>query len=276
MKQGYLTIVPNGGLGNRMRAIASAYHACRQSGSRMQAVWFMEHGMQARFSDIFQTGRFHLREAGLADYLFNDWPRRRNLWLPWLPQRLLYQRLLTTRKVGELKEQDFDFASWVQGHRCYMECCHEFGNPPRDLYATLFHPVEEVMQVVAARESRFSSYTVGMHIRRTDHAAAIAQSPTRLFIEAGRRELAAHPDLKIFLATDSQEVKDEMRQAFAGRIITPAEEASRESLDGIRGGLADMWTLSRTRRIYGSVRSSFSEIASKIGGCELITLSVSC
>ena len=76
----------------------------------------------------------------------------------------------------------------------------------------------------------------------------------------------AHPDAKIFLATDSEDVKKEMRQYFGDHIITSTAEATRDSVVGIRAGLAEMYALSLTRKIYGSAGSSFSEMASWIGG----------
>ena len=64
-----------------------------------------------------------------------------------------------------------------------------------------------------------------------------------------------------------------MREEFGNRIITAGEEAFRGNVDGIRGGLADMYTLARTQCIYGSAGSSFSEMASYIGGKPLIRTS---
>ena len=44
-------------------------------------------------------------------------------------------------------------------------------------------------------------------------------------------------------------------------------------MDGIRDGVADMYTLARTQRIYGSFQSTFSEMASQLGGIPLQVLS---
>jgi len=60
-----------------------------------------------------------------------------------------------------------------------------------------------------------------------------------------------------------------MRSAFGDRVVTSDHEASRDSVDGIREGLADMWSLSRTQRIYGSAGSSFSVMAARVGGTPL-------
>ncbi len=271
--KGSLTLVPAGGLANRMRAVASAYRLCLAVGSRLHVVWFRDWALNAPFADIFEpiaAPGIDLCEAGVADAIVNGRPRRRNLWLPALPQALAYQRRIYEKSVTPLKQRGFDFEAWAAGRRCYMSCYQEFGAYPDDTYRLLFRPVASVMRSVEANAGLFADYTIGMHIRRTDHGEATAQSPTSLFIEAGRRELAAPPGLKIFLATDAQGVKAELTAEFGSRVITAAAAASRSSADGIRGGLADMYTLARTQRIYGSAGSSFSPMAARIGGVEMI------
>lgn len=268
-------LVPSGGLANRMRAIASALTLCEATDASMRVVWFRDWALNAAFRDIFEPvsgSRMELREARMSDYIVNDRPRRRNLWIPGAVQRMVYERRIYEQNVGTMRDSGFDFAAWQRGRRCYMSCCQVFGDIPGGVYRRLFRPVPAVMRRVDGYCAMFSPYTVGMHIRRTDSLRSIERSPTRLFIEAGRKELEAHPDLTIFLATDSEDVKRELRAEFGSHLVTPHDEACRDSVDGIRGGLVDMYTLSRTRRIYGSACSSFSEIAAEVGGIELIVL----
>jgi len=270
-----LLLVPSGGLANRMRAVASAWQLCRQVGSRLQVVWFKDWALSAAFHDIFEPvdpQLLALREANWGDCLLYDRPRRRNLWLPRLPQRLIFDRIIDEQEVTPLKCAGFDFEAWARDARCYMSCYQVFGSFPASLYRELFRPVAAVMERVEANVRLLGDYAVGMHIRRTDNAEAIAKSPTRLFVEAGLREMEAHPGLRIYLATDNEDVKSELRAAFGDRIVTPSETASRDSANGIRGGLVDMWTLSRMRHIYGSAGSSFSPMAASIGDVPLTIL----
>ena len=118
----------------------------------------------------------------------------------------------------------------------------------------------------------FSSHTIGVHIRRTDNKASILQSPTELFVDAIDKEVEQNDDTVIFLATDSEAIKDEMRSRYGRRLLTAGDEADRNSITGIKGGVVDMYTLARTNRIYGSFQSSFSELASQIGGVEVHVL----
>ena len=253
-----------------MRAIASAYELCKKVDSTLQVLWFQDWALSAPFHSIFEeTPLVAIREATILDHLLYDRARKKNLFLPALPQRILFQRHIKEQDVTPLKKQSFDFEAWACGKRCYMSCYQVFGTFPDERYQQLFHPVKAVMDVVDGYRSQFNSHTIGLHIRRTDNAESIAKSPTVLFINKVREEIEQHDDTKVFLATDSTEVKREFIAAFGSRIITPKEDACRDSISGIRGGVVDLWTLASTQKIYGSAGSSFSPMAASIGGVPL-------
>ena len=241
---GSLLFVPSGGLANRMRAVASAYELCKKVDSTLQVLWFQDWALSAPFHSIFEeTPLVAIREATILDHLLYDRARKKNFFLPALPQRILFQRHIKEQDVTPLKKQSFDFEAWACGKRCYMSCYQVFGTFPDERYQQLFHPVKAVMDVVDGYRSQFNSHTIGLHIRRTDNAESIA--------------------------TDSTEVKREFIAAFGSRIITPKEDACRDSISGIRGGVVDLWTLASTQKIYGSAGSSFSPMAASIGGVPL-------
>ena len=267
---GSLLFVPSGGLANRMRAVASAYELCKKVDSTLQVVWFQDWALHAPFRSIFEeTSLVAIREATMLDHILYDRARKKNLFVPALPQRILFQRHIKEQDVTPLKKVSFDFEQWARGKRCYMSCYQVFGSFPDELYSRLFRPVKEVMDVVDGYRSQFGSHTIGLHIRRTDNAESIAKSPTSLFINKVREEIDQHADAKVFLATDSAEVKQEFIAAFGSHIITPKEDACRDSISGIRGGVIDLWTLASTQKIYGSAGSSFSPMAASIGGVPL-------
>lgn len=269
-----LTFIPVGGLANRMRAMASAVTLAEASRCALEFVWFQDWALHAPFCSIFETPEgLRLREATLADTLTLDRPRRRNLGLPRLWQRLRFDACLYEQAVTPLQQGGFDFRRWAEeGGRRYMASYSAFFPYDEALLGALFVPVAEVRREIELRQERFAPETVGVHIRRTDHAASIAKSPTGLFFEALDRDLERNPALGIFLATDSEEVKQEMRRRYGNRVLTAEAGADRSSAAGIRDGVADMFTLARTQRIYGSFQSSFSEMASQIGGVPLRVL----
>ncbi len=270
-----LTFVPAGGLANRMRATAAAYTLARRVGVEMTAVWFRDWALNAPFRALFEPVRLEgmtLREATLMDYVLLSRPRPKNLRLPRLLQRMMFRDALYEHMITPLRKQHFDFEAWARGGGVYLASYTGFLPYDLDLLRRLFVPLPEVERGIDAFTQRFSPHTIGVHIRRTDNVASIQQSPTSLFVEAIDRELSANADTMVFLATDSQEVKGEMRSRYGDRVLTATEEADRDSIGGIRGGIVDMYALSRTGKIYGSFQSSFSCLASQLGDIPLEVL----
>lgn len=273
MDNGTLLFVPVGGLANRMRAVASACNLAQRTGVGLSVVWFRDWALRARFADCFKPVEgLNLREATWRDELLLDRPRRHNLYLPWLPLHIAFGQRIDEHDVDRLKAEGFDFEGWARGHRSWMSCYSVFGEFSDALYAQLFQPVDDVLRQVEANAAKFSAHTIGLHIRRTDNIDSIRLSPTRLFTDAADREIDAHSDTRIYLATDDEPTKAELRRRYGDRVITPAVPAARNSASGIQGGLIDMYTLARTAVIYGSAASSFSRMASKLGAARLIVL----
>ena len=132
---GSLLFVPSGGLANRMRAVASAYELCKKVDSTLQVLWFQDWALSAPFHSIFEeTPLVAIREATILDHLLYDRARKKNLFLPALPQRILFQRHIKEQDVTPLKKQSFDFEAWACGKRCYMSCYQVFGHFPDERY----------------------------------------------------------------------------------------------------------------------------------------------
>ena len=76
----------------------------------------------------------------------------------------------------------------------------------------------------------------------------------------------------IYLATDDEATKDAMRKRYGKRVIMSNAKATRESTDGIRDALVEMYALSRTCHIFGSAGSTFSPIAAALGDVPITIL----
>lgn len=270
-----MVFVPAGGLANRMRAMAASYTLARKVGVEMKAVWFRDWALNAPFHALFepihQEG-LSVRDASFFDYVTLDRPRRKNLFVPRLYQRMMFRDALYEARITPLRMQHFDFEAWFRQGGIYLASYTDFYPYDYELLRKLFVPLPDVRRQIDAFAEGFSSHTIGVHIRRTDNKASILQSPTELFVDAIDKEVEQNDDTVIFLATDSEAIKDEMRSRYGRRLLTAGDEADRNSITGIKGGVVDMYTLARTNRIYGSFQSSFSELASQIGGIEVHVL----
>ena len=68
---------------------------------------------------------------------------------------------------------------------------------------------------------------------------------------------------------DDEKVKKELQDKFPGRVITLMDDTSRDSLEGMKFAVVDLFCLSKTKKILGSVASSYSQIAAEIGGIKV-------
>lgn len=274
MEKGNLTVVPYGGSANRMRAIASVVNLARHTGVKVNIIWFREWAMEARYDELFKpfsVADVTFHDASWWEYYVYDRPRWKNMWLPSLPQKLFFDDALVEKNMGRIVDSGFDFETWAKGHHNIMPLCRKFGTFENygALLRELFLPVDEVLEEVEKHKACFSSHTIGVHIRRTDSVVSIEKSPLEAFISVIDKEIQERDETIVFLATDDEPTRKSLIDRYGNRIITSMRPATRASVDGIRDGLVDMWTLAATNKIYGSVGSSFSEMSAEIGGVEL-------
>lgn len=270
---GKITFIPVGGLANRMRAVASAVTLAKKTDSELSIVWFQDWALNAPFCQLFKPVDreiARLRDASQLDYALLDRPRSKNFHFPLLFQKLTFKSCLYERSITPLCNQRFDFERWAKEGRCvYMASYTAFQTYDNAWISRLFIPVEEIVEEVENRCRNFSDTMIGVHIRRTDNLASIRQSPIELFYQKLDKEIEANDKTGIYVATDSEEVKQAMKERYGDRILSSEKQADRGSLEGIRDGIADMYTLARTQKIYGSFQSSFSDMAAQIGGAPL-------
>ena len=250
----------------------------RQTNSRLNILWFKDWALNAPFGMLFEPivkEGLSLREAGGCDALLFDRPRKNNLYLPAVYQSIAFTDRIYERSFYPLTQQCFDFVKWVnEKKKVYMASYTAFQPYENTLMSELFVPIQAVREKIEMRCSSFLENVIGVHIRRTDNVASIENSPLELFYKELDLDLDKNERSLVYLATDSEEVKSLMRKRYGNRIISSTVPADRSSIGGIQDGIADMYTLARTNKIYGSFQSSFSEIASQIGGNQLIILKV--
>jgi hypothetical protein len=268
-----LIVEPFGGLGNRMRVVASAMVLAADAGQELEIVWVRRTHLTAAFDELFcpvsvfrlsaDPGR--LRWAGRSR---QDTPVRR-------------LAAATRNRIAGVSccIVDNDFQSVWRGeinllslarseHRLYVKTCEELG-PTQTALAT-FRPIAALQQRIDAVTARFTARTIGVHIRGTDHAHARAESPIETFIDALDRELHEHPETVFFVSTDEPSVEQQLEERYSNHVLTlKAKTLARDTLAGAEDAVIDLFCLSRTRKILGSHWSSFSDVAARIGGIPL-------
>ena len=271
-KSSSLTLVPVGGLANRMKAIDAAIQLISGTDLALKIYWFRDKGLNCRFDQLFQPldlPQVSLIEATSFDSFSYDRPRKRNLYIPRFFQSFYFDDCVYEAEATERMYQHFDFRSWAINKRTYLASCVYFFPPAPDARLfQFFHPVPALQQRIDEVSRTFGNRCVGVHIRRTDNLSSINESPTKLFVDRMQMMIQSDKDTCFYLASDSSEEKSKLKATFGERILTSVTDLSRNSVQGIQDALVELYVLSKTKMILGSVKSSYSETAAQIGQIE--------
>lgn len=270
-----ITLVPVGGLANRMKAIDAAIALTREISADLHIIWYKDQGLNCRFDELFQPiniDRVTLKEASLFDLLVYDRPRKKNFLIPSLFQSFLFSDCMYEAEVTKRMFAGFDFKEWARNRRVYLASCVYFFSSPDKKRFDVFRPISSLKKEIESNCASFTSNTIGIHIRRTDNVTSIKESPTELFIEQIERELLLCNDANFYLASDSEEDKMILRKRFGDKILSSSKAADRTSVRGMQEAMIEMYTLAYTNKIIGSAQSSYSETAAQISGIECVIL----
>lgn len=270
MLKNLLTAVPQGGLCNRLRVVLSALSLYEQLPVEVQLEWSENDECHARFDELFEpvdADGFHIRTM--------DWwarpSRKRNFHLP----RMLRVCMgYTWQRDGFEPSALTELADALKRHRkVYVSSGSLLASYPPECLSRL-QPHAELQARIDSILSGFPSYTVGVHIRRTDNAVSIQNSPVEALVSAMQEEVDKSPCVKFFLATDDAAVKQMLEKRFPHRIITRHVPAERNTLQGMQDALVDLWCLAGTHKLLGSYWSSFTDMAAEIGKMPLVIVRV--
>lgn len=258
-----LTIVPIGGLANRMRIIMSILYlsASSQDSIPICIVWRSNKECRAWFEELFlpiKQDNIVFSHGSYADEVSS----RNNLWLPTLLRIGRY-----TIWKDDISPSVFPVEKFLEREgKVHLSTCHALCDYNQESVKEIFRPRQNIMGKVESFTENFSAHTLGVHIRRTDNKQSIMHSPLSEFEKRIDTYMEEFADAKIFLCSDEKRVKDFFRQRYGDRLLTRQAVLSRNSLEGMQDAVADLWCLSRTQTVIGSYYSSFSDTATEIGG----------
>ena len=263
MEKSQLTVVPIGGLGNRMRVIASIVAVAPQIEGKIHIVWQSMRNCRARFDELFQPleDKYVILDAGS----FGDSPAtKKNLWLPCIYRKFVYNKEFryfypTTGKV--------DLVAMIKQYTSiYLASCYDMFDYAPEIIQKCFFPLPLLEEKINEVVQKYSCKTLGVHVRRTDNIYSIRFSPLTAFRKRIDELLKTGEIDSIFLCTDNEDVRSYFREIYGERVITRSIKVNRNTLQGIQDAVIDLWCLSKTSRILGSFYSSFSDMAAMLGG----------
>lgn len=260
-----ITLVPHAGLCNRICAITSgALYAQHNPDIKMRILWNKTRDCCAKFSDLFkQPESIKIEELrGLINYPAG----KRNLYLPHLLRLFYYDKI-----INDGFGQRDHFEESVKGKdRVYVYSYSHFNQYClRESLANFLRPTEELQQRIDSEISTWGGHNIGIHVRRTDNVPAAQNSTLEKYFRAMDLEIKKYPDCCFYVASDDESVKDEMRVKYGDRINTLNLCLERNSVQGMKDAVVELWLLASTSKILGSFYSSYSMVASWLYNIEL-------
>ncbi|KAK9809849.1 hypothetical protein WJX72_000335 [[Myrmecia] bisecta] len=266
-------VQPYGGLGNRLRAVASALTESKSRGFDVRIVWQAHEltAFNAEWSDLFSGPElpFATWPGGSTDPMeakcqmhdietpahFASIASKRSNW-----KMINGRPTLCVRTLRWLCSQNPRFTHW---------------------FYPLVKPSPRVAELMETfkEEVRWNTGTqwIGVHIRRTDLPLAGKRAADVLPLSTYKdivKVLLSFPyswdhNVRIFLATDDPAAEEDFRLSFPDKVFTYRKDwksAHRDNLAGMLHGLADLMLLSQCKVILGTYSSSFTDAAVALGG----------
>ena len=258
------------GLGNRLRAIASAGAIATATGRELVIIWQADDHCDCQYDDLFDPG------GAVLDQGFHDDPAIGGIDL------FNYMEI----EPGSAKDQPIRLSSF---HDTYIRSAYPLNSPfsnwdSENLWLQGLRPNAVVRDLVASVRN---PNALALHIRMEGGTGAehLAYEAAANWTAAAHQEIdhwrkrshfgyfqtrldqliAKGAADTVFLATDTPAVYDTFREVYGNRVATLPRPFSDRSAPALTYALADMILLSRAPRLLGSTWSSFSELAARLG-----------
>jgi len=284
-----IIVVPQAGLGNRMRVLASAVQLAKRDNRELVIAWPVNEALGCELTDIFQS-------IGMEYSVPPQWLNLllTNIYRPGTNSRFygflkFFSKLFSgqtlfdsdirddqTNRVKQLKISSeestvlvatcFPFGDQAveETYNDYMkneELAEQFAN---------FKFSEILKERVKQEYQKIGEQYVGIHIRRTDHVHTTRDSPDENYIVQIDRYLAENPTQKFLLATDDEPTKVFFKQKYGELMHVFNHKIGRDDLEGIYGGVVELLMLAHSSKIICSCKSSYSNTAIVLGGIKEI------
>ncbi len=255
-----LTIAAQGGLCNRLRVLLGALALSEECQVPTRLVWHPDWQCEAYFDELFEpvesrwlrvvTGSFFDRPSSHKELYLPQWLR-----VPFYRKQI---KLFHPERHGVLSEIVKQYKKVYINTGFYI-------HPYSTAHIQRLRPIPELQSQIDATVARFPKNIIGVHVRRRDNTWSKDVSTDAAFIKA----MEQYPDATFYIATDDEEVKWRLREAFKERTLTQETDGRRDNAFSIGDAVVDLFCLAHTKRVIGSYWSSFSDMAAEIGNIPL-------
>lgn len=257
------------GLGNRLRAIASAATIAKKTNRNLVIVWEPDHHCDCRLSDLFEYGGAVLEQSFISDAVQSG------------------IKTFNYMEVEEGAEKDAFLEPSLTGD-IYVRSAYPINSPltswrDENNFLRSLKPNESVASLVSEVSK---DYKLGVHVRMVGgrNAEHLSYEATSNWTEEGHEKidfwrgkshysnfvkridenLATKRYRNFFLAADNPEAYQFFRGKYGDRVLALRRDKYDRSVEQLRYALADAILLSRSSLLLGSNWSSFTELAVRL------------
>lgn len=270
-----LIVKPIGGLANRLLVLDSTIKLQQVlKPDNTIIIWERNRNLNCAFKELFHYpdqlqfietrgfNKFSFRSYSEFYNSFNPSKFRWSFFNKILGNERKFSKIYYSEDMEKLMKEGKTFSPNNDLKSTYISYFARFHNSTDEI--STFKPTQKIQDQVDQFVQEFDDNTIGVHIRRMDHKDSINYSPTDGFITKMELEIN-QTDASFFLSTDSDHVKNKIKNRFGDRIFTRSVKLDRNLTEGIKDAVIDMFCLSKTRAIIGSYNSTFSQVAAEIG-----------
>lgn len=252
------------GLGNRLRAMASAAIIAKNTERELRIIWVPDEHCEASFSDLFDTNLTviskplsadEFRGMHFIDYMGND----------------KGQIINVSKSDGLLIRSAFSLNSPMTSWHEENDFLRSLSISPQvegligDIRTDGCVGVHVRMQGSAGTD--INSFDCPSNWSSIDHQKIVSwrnKSHYSNFVRKLQEERAKAGPFRLFLAADLPEVYDAFSEAFGDDVTFLQRNCYDRSSKQVQYALADLYLLSKCQQLYGSNWSSFTEIAHRL------------
>ena len=276
------------GLGNRLRALASAYNIAKATDRQLILIWIPDYHCNAKFTQLYKINYLFKGitiienednidiidaieyKVGENEYIIGD--------------KIIYNYIRFNGKyIDDTTQHNIYVIS-----ACILNNKHTDWNKQCDFLKRL-EPIDEIASQIYTFETKHPmTEIIGMHIRMgqcvetakyediSAYSASARASVTKwrnsshytTFLIEMDSILKDNPRQIFFLCSDNAEAYETILnlKKYDNNIIYMQKNVYDRSLEQIKGAVIDITLLSKTKYILGSNWSSFTEIVSRLSG----------
>ncbi|MBU1013816.1 MAG: hypothetical protein KKG99_12490, partial [Bacteroidetes bacterium] len=260
------------GLCNRLRALASASVLGESTSRELVLIWNPDVHCDTKFSELFDN---HLNESGMIqaeklsemevyDYMNGELRRSNSLYINCNTKKDIYIRSAYTLDYGHFNKAKEDvFLRQLVANKCILEQAEKYSvDNMIGIHIRMGGGVNYDKDKWDSDLFLDKKGTELMHYWRE-------RSHYKVFEKKIDELLSKDKNTLFYIAADQREIYEVFTEKYNKNIVFHARDTYDRSYEQQIMAMIDLYVLSRTKIIYGSNWSSFSEVASRIGGNKL-------